>query len=135
MTVVIDASVAVKWVCDEPDSEQASALLSNETLVAPAFWIVEASNALWRRRRLGELTEKQTLARLDALHEAPVRALEDHRLVEAALRLANDLDHLVYDCLYLAAAIDLDTQVITADRRFEAAVGRRSALRGRLRML
>lgn len=135
MTIVVDASVAVKWVCEEPGSDRASALLSEETLVAPGIWIVEAGNALWRRHRLGELTQREILTRLDALRDAPVRALEDHRLVESGLRLANDLDHPIYDCLYLAAAIDLDTHVVSADRRFERVVTGRVSLRRRLRLL
>ena len=48
MSVVIDASVALKWVFDEPDSEAAEAL-RNEELIAPALWLAEAGNALWRR--------------------------------------------------------------------------------------
>lgn len=135
MTLVVDASVAIKWVCDEPGSDRALALLTNETLAAPSLWLVEASNALWRRRKLGELTQRQAFDRLDALRDAPVQALEDHRFVEASLRLANDLGHPVYDCLYLAAAVDLNTQVVTADSRFEKAVARRSSLRRRVRLL
>ena len=48
MRVVVDASVALKWVFDEPESEAAVAL-RDEELVAPALWLAEAANALWRR--------------------------------------------------------------------------------------
>lgn len=41
-----------------------------------------------------------------------------------ALELARLLDHPVYDCTYLALAIALERPVITADRRFAAAVSR-----------
>ena len=38
MTVVVDASVALKWYVDEEDSEAALALLaSDERLIAPDF--------------------------------------------------------------------------------------------------
>jgi predicted nucleic acid-binding protein len=135
MTVVIDASVAIKWVCDETGSDRALSLLTGEPLVAPSLWLVEAANALWRRRKLGELTRSQIEARLEALKDAPVRSIDTERLVEPSLRLADDLGHPVYDCLYLATAIELDTHVVTADRRFEKIVGRRSALKQRLRLL
>lgn len=135
MTMVIDASVAIKWVCEEADSDRALALLTGEPLVAPSLWLVEAANALWRRRRLGELTRSQIEARLEALKDAPVRSIETERLLESSLRLADDLEHPIYDCLYLATAIELDTHVITADKRFEKAVSRRSALKRRLRLL
>ena len=46
-------------------------------------------------------------------------------LVERAARIALELDHPIYDCLYLACAEATDSAVITADRRFaDKAVGR-----------
>ncbi len=40
------------------------------------------------------------------------------QLAAAAGRLAMDLDHPVYDCFYLALAIQEQYPVITADTRF-----------------
>jgi len=37
--IVVDASVAVKWVLDEPDSAAAVAL-RDEELIAPVLWLV-----------------------------------------------------------------------------------------------
>lgn len=44
MSIVVDASVAVKWVLNEPCTEAALAL-RNEELIAPALWLAEAANA------------------------------------------------------------------------------------------
>lgn len=44
------------------------------------------------------------------------------QLMAPAARLAHDLDHPVYDCLYLALALQEQRPVITADRRFHGAV-------------
>lgn len=55
--------------------------------------------------------------------------------IDAALQLAIDLNHPIYDCLYLALAIRLDTHVVTADRRFAALNGSRADLDGRVRTL
>ena len=41
-----------------------------------------------------------------------------------ALRLAQLLDHPVYDCVYLALALLREVPVVTADRRFVAAAAR-----------
>jgi predicted nucleic acid-binding protein len=38
--------------------------------------------------------------------------------------LARLLDHPVYDCLYLAAALDVGAPVVTADSRFVAAAAK-----------
>ena len=61
MRIVIDASVAVKWVIDEPESEAAVALRDQE-LIAPALWLAEAANALWRHARIGEIGDDETAA-------------------------------------------------------------------------
>ena len=134
MSLVIDASVALKWVLNEAGTEAADALLDEE-LIAPALWLIEAANALWRRARHGEITSEEAAERLTELYNAPVTTtpIEDDLL--AAADLAAALDHPVYDCLYLALAIREDTFVVTADSRFHAAVDRSAAHQGRVRLL
>lgn len=121
MSIVIDASVALKWVLDEPGQDAADALLDQE-LVAPALWLVEAANALWRRSRRGEISDDEAEERLAELLNAPVTAVAIEEDLSAAIRLANRLRHPVYDCLYLALALREMTHVVTADARFHAAV-------------
>ena len=133
MSFVIDASVALKWVLDEPGADAAAAL-RGETLIAPELWLVEAANALWRRARRGEMSEAQAKERLTWLCGAPVSAAPIGRDLLAAAGLASALDHPVYDCLYLALAIREDTHVITADHRFHAVV-EASPMAGRVRLL
>lgn len=133
MRIVIDASVAVKWVFDEPGSAAAAAL-RNDELIAPALWLAESTNALWRRARIGDITAEQANARLSELLNAPVASLPIEPYLERALGLAVEIGHPVYDCLYLAVALRHDTHVVTADRRFAAAV-RRPDLAGRVRLL
>jgi predicted nucleic acid-binding protein len=52
VALVVDASVGLKWVLEEPDSGLARALVEREPdLVAPDFWLNEATNVLWLRAR------------------------------------------------------------------------------------
>ena len=44
------------------------------------------------------------------------------QLSAAATRLAIDLDHPVYDCFYLALAVQEQYPVVTADTRFHEKV-------------
>ena len=69
--IVVDASVAVKWVLDEPDSAAAVAL-RDEELIAPVLWLAEASNVLWRRVRISEVTADEARGLLSELMDAPV---------------------------------------------------------------
>ena len=121
MSVVIDASVALKWVLDEPGQAAADALLDEE-LAAPSLWLVEAANALWRRSLRGEISAHEAEERLAELFNAPVTAVPIEEDLPAALGFAQALGHPVYDCLYLALALRENTHVITADARFHAAV-------------
>jgi len=133
VSIVIDASIAVKWVLNEPATDEALALQDGQ-LIAPELWLAEAANALWRHVRIGELTSEQALARMHELTEAPVASLAIEPHVERALALAIELAHPIYDCLYLALALAQDTYVVTDDRRFFAAANR-PALAGRVRLL
>ncbi len=134
MTIVIDASVAVKWVLRENDSDAADALLDHDDLMAPVLWLAEAANALWRRARIGEITADEADERMSELRKAPVASLAMEAHLGPALRLATALGHPVYDCVYLALALHHGTRVVTADRRF-AAVAARLNLAERVQLL
>jgi predicted nucleic acid-binding protein len=47
VTIVVDASVAIKWVLDEEDSQATRQLLDDQILIAPDFIILECANILW----------------------------------------------------------------------------------------
>ena len=56
MLLVVDASVAVKWLVEEEHSDEADRLLDgNHELFAPRLMASEVGNALWRKVRMGEL--------------------------------------------------------------------------------
>ena len=134
MSLVIDASVALKWVLDEPGGAEAEALL-DEALIAPGLWLIEAANALWKRAGRGEISPDEAAERLQALLNAPVATPRAEDDLASALSLSSQLTHPVYDCLYLALAIREDTQVVTADARFFAVAERHAVSRGRVRLL
>ena len=119
--MVIDASVAVKWVVPEAGSDAAIALLGRE-LWAPSLWLAEAANALRKKTRRGEITEDEARLRAQDLMDAPIETIELPILLPSAMRMASELGHSIYDCFYLAAALLRDTTLVTADRRFAAKV-------------
>jgi predicted nucleic acid-binding protein len=123
---VVDASVAVKWVVDEVGSEEAAALRGDE-LRAPDWLHAECTNVLWAKSRRKELTSEEAADRLAILLEAPLLLSSSRQLLDRALALALELAHPVYDCLYLALALECRCPLVTADERFVAAV-RKSGL-------
>jgi len=114
--LIVDASVAIKWVVTEPHSELASALL-DEDLAAPELWLIEVANALWARQTRGLMTPDEARSGLRELLVAPMRSLPMGGLVSLAFELAAALRHPAYDCCYLAAAQVYDCTLVTADAR------------------
>ncbi len=117
---VVDASVAVKWLVKEPLSDQASLLLApGISLLAPELLFAEAANALWAMRQRGGLDESQFEEAVGMLRTAPILAPRTAlQLLPAAARLAADIGHPIYDCFYLALAMQEQAPLITADMRF-----------------
>lgn len=117
--VVVDASVAVKWIVDEDGSDAAAALLDGRPIHAPDLLYVETANALWAIHRRGAIPRDAVREGVAWLRAAPIlRHADAPGLAARAAAIALDLDHPVYDCLYLAVAIDAGLPLVTADRRF-----------------
>ena len=123
MRVVVDASVAVKWLVAEDGSDAADRLLTDgDDLYAPRLMASEVANALWRKVRLGEIERGQAGVLTAAVSEMPVRWSADETVCADAVRLALALDRPVYDCMYLALAHRLGARMVTADARFANAL-------------
>ena len=132
--MVVDASVAVKWLVEEVDSEEALALgdswaEAGVKLVAPYLLPLEVANALHRRVLGEELSTQQASELVEFLLGMGIELLETALLHVRALELASEFNQrAVYDSHYLALAEELDCDFWTADARFyraaESAVDR-----------
>ena len=127
MKLVVDASVALKWLVDEPDSELADRLLDRtDEFLAPELLVAEVINAAWKRRRLRDITDAQFDDIVIRISDGLISLRPLRPLAPRAAALARELDHPVYDCLYLALAEAEDAPLVTADRRL-LALARRAA--------
>ena len=125
---VLDASVGLKLLVDEDGSAAAATLLDGPRLVAPELIHVEVANALWRMVKVGRLSGDEAADALSLFGRLPLRRrVNDRELVAEAYRLSRLLDHPVYDCLYLALAMEEGAPVVTADTRFVTAATRDAA--------
>lgn len=132
--LVVDASVALKWVLVEPDSGLAQAVLF-KPLIAPDWWRIEVANGLWKALDQGQMNLDEVRQGLMRFADAPVDTEDTLSLLDDAMVLAARLHHAVYDCLYLALAIRRDTGMITADRKFMKALLHEPELATRVVML
>lgn len=115
-SIVVDASVAVKWVVAEDFSDQAD-LLKGSALCAPAHWQAEAVNVLWAKVYRGDLLPAGAIDRARMLMQAPVELVPLSPLMDEALKQSLAYGITIYDSLYLALAVARDIAFVTADRK------------------
>jgi predicted nucleic acid-binding protein len=114
--LVVDASVAVKWAVPEPFTEQATTLLEDHDLYAPAHWQAEAVNAVWKRVHRRQLTMVDAKECVSLFVDAPVNPVPLTELLEAAMEFAARLRISIYDALYVALAADRQIPLVSDDR-------------------
>lgn len=129
MRLVVDASVAVKWVVAEENSNIARRLLGEgHELFAPRLMAAEAVNTLWRKAKLKknkqpQITEAEARKGAESLMNAKIEWHGDEELAAEALHIAMELGHPVYDCVYLVLATRMSIRLVTADDKFANALG------------
>lgn len=135
-TLVVDASIGVKWVIEEEHFEQSRALLSaagkgQHTLRCPPHFSGEAVNAIYQKYRSRDPEKHIPLAEAQrALFQflATVRAGVNVVGMSILYQQAFEFSHehqlpSVYDSIYVVLARDLHGELWTADRRLLNSVG------------
>ena len=127
-SVVVDASLAVKWLVEEDDSDKAHAILQSWvaqdiTRIAPYLMPFEVANVLHRRVLRGELSVGDCTRMIARLLESSLELQQPPGLHVRALQLASQLNQsAAYDAHYLALSESVGCDLWTADERFYRAV-------------
>lgn len=121
---IIDASVALKWfLAGESDADLALKIVADgKTLSAPDILVAEVCNAAWKSARLGRITQAHVDQIARSLPRFIERFVNSTLLAERAVTISAQLDHPVYDSLYLALSEREADRLITADARLLAKV-------------
>ena len=114
--MIVDASVAIKWLVVEEQTDLANGLAARHRLIAPDLIVGEIANAIWKKWARGELSGVP--ARLPLVLDMLDEILPLGPFAYRAAELAIELNHPAYDCFYLAMAEWREEQLITADARF-----------------
>jgi predicted nucleic acid-binding protein len=121
--LVADASVVVKWFVPEIHSDAARRLLAaHHQYLAPDLLFAEAANTIWKKARRGELTSTHGRQLVSDIGRVAVEAVPCRTLADDAHTLATATGRSVYDSMYLALAVRLDTHMVTADDRLVTAM-------------
>lgn len=117
-TLVVDASVALKWLIPEAGSVQARDLLSDSyRLIAPDLLWIEVAAVTWKAVRRGDLTPSEAEQMAHDFAAYPVEIVESLPLLPETVRFAVETDRTVYDSLYICLAVREQVQAVTADQR------------------
>jgi predicted nucleic acid-binding protein len=120
MNYVVDASVALKWVIDEADSDRARQFRDDfrngsHFALAPDFFPTECGHAIFRAERKRLITPGQgALLLADLLLDCPQLRVS-LPLVARAASIASTMPVGFYDAIYLALAEQEDCEFVTAD--------------------
>ncbi len=122
---VVDASVAIKWLSPfrlEALAPQARGLLDRwqqgaAELIAPDLIWLEIASAHWKAVRQSRCTGAEAETSLAALHARELPTVPSEQLIDLALRIALQHGRTVYDSLYVALAVTLNSELITADEK------------------
>lgn len=130
--VVLDASVAVKWAIParEPLVDESARLLKRyiateiDFVVPDIFW-GEVGNVLRKGARRGRWSQDDAETVAADMIARDFATVPTQALLPEALRIAFAYDRSVYDCLYVALAVQLRSELITADERLANALAAR----------
>lgn len=125
-SLVVDASVALKWVVTEPGSEAAAGLLDEMAagtvaLLAPEHLVGEVANGLRKRVAQSVLTVEDACEALDEISRLELTFVGGAGRWFGCLAAALEWQITTYDALYVLLARDFSAELVTADERLYAA--------------
>ncbi|HLI63432.1 MAG TPA: type II toxin-antitoxin system VapC family toxin [Terriglobales bacterium] len=121
--LVVDASVVIKWFVPEIHTASARRLLTlNNQYFAPDLLFAEIASAVCKKVKTGQLSPAEGGRLVADFAAVAVETVPCRRLARDAYALASATGCSVYDAMYLALAVRLETQMITADERLAHAL-------------
>ena len=133
ITLVLDASVALKWAlpaANEPLTNESLHLFQRyrdgevDFVVPDIFW-AELGNVLWKGVRRGRWSRDDAENTVTDFEARQFMTVSSIALLADALRIAFAYDRSLYDCLYAALAVQARADLITADERLANALAAR----------
>lgn len=125
---VIDASVVIRSALKLEKYRDSDRVLEHYQPVLLDHALLECGNTFRRYVKARQITAEKGGAILRTLHES-YTFLPATQFVDSAFELSTAHDHALYDCLYIALAIESNAPLATADkklcRKFEDLTGLR----------
>jgi len=126
--VVVDASLALRWVLRDEKEPSADALLERwvalpALMLAPPLFLAEITNALYLSTKRTRLTLDEAELALRSILELGIQVAEPPGLYLQSLQVAGKYDLTnAYDAQYVALAQIEDCELWTADERLISSI-------------
>jgi len=124
---VLDASIALAWLLDDPVPAYAAEVkgsLRNTRPLVPSLWILEVANALAVGERRGNLTSDQVARAMRLIEQLLAETIETIASIVSfrqVLATARSFRLTAYDAVYLEIARSEGVPLATLDRALRAA--------------
>jgi len=116
--VVLDASIAAKWIFWESGSELAQTLLDEQYLFyVPDIFYVEMDAIITKKFRKRELNSDEAYVKRAQVQRLALEKWSHISLADVAFDISVTLTVTIYDAIYLALAVEKETVMWTGDDR------------------
>jgi predicted nucleic acid-binding protein len=115
---VVDSNIAIKWVIDEPDSDEALSLRGRFRFIAPDLLVPECANTLWKMVSRSYISTEAAEVAIAAMSRDRIELVPTRELLLDAFRLSVAIDHPAYDCIFAALAMREKCALVSADTKF-----------------
>jgi len=115
MKFVVDASVIIAVIANEPEKDQLIEITKGADLLAPASVHWEIGNAFSSMVKRGRISLEQALEAIEIYRKIPIRYTEVE--LENSLAIVAKYGIYAYDAYLLRCAIKYNTALITLDRK------------------
>ncbi|MDX1638957.1 MAG: type II toxin-antitoxin system VapC family toxin [Balneolaceae bacterium] len=125
--LVVDASVAIKWLFREKGSEEAEQIIKRISLFyVPLIFPVEMDSVITKKVRRKELQIDESCEKRKQVRKLPFKIEWDENVSQLAFEVAISLPVTYYDATYLATAIEKYAMFVTADRKLVNGISKTS---------
>ena len=116
--IAIDASIAIGLLLEDGPAEVWQALVEDNGMVPPTFY-VDIAQAILRAERRKRITSDQVMRVVETVKEVPLSLHVPS--VSLTIALARKYSLSAYDATYLALAVETELELATLDERLAAA--------------
>jgi len=114
MDMIVDTSVLIAVIAEEPQKERLVALTQGVDLIAPASVHWEIGNAFSAMLKRNRITLHQALTAVAIYERIPIRFVSVE--IAESLKLAAELNMYAYDAYLIRCALKYNAPLITLDQ-------------------